>query len=153
MKLCIFTVTLVILFCLDIGEAIECHICNGTEQSMCDDPFGHFSDNGTLIAPDYFVDNCDDAAIMVTHRIPDSGATMCRKIEQYVNGETKVTRDCAWEENLHFEDPRNNCYDTVIAGNSAKVCTCDMDLCNRAEITQTPAGVLMILAMVRWFLF
>jgi len=153
MDLRVLTFALCMFLAFDYGEGINCHVCNGMHQSQCDDPFGHYAENGDLINPDTFVSDCDDAAIKEKYGIPAGGATMCRKIYQDVRGEVRVIRGCAWEENKKKEDPKNNCYKTVMEEYNTYVCTCDSDLCNGASITHVSALLFALLPVLTMGLF
>lgn len=63
---------------------LKCHVCNGTRDSECNDPFGAMSENGVLIPPDRFEYLCNDEQYRYEHGVPhDKMSTMCRKMTQY----------------------------------------------------------------------
>jgi hypothetical protein len=126
-------------------------------QSQCDDPFGHYAENGDLINPDTFVSDCDDAAIKKKYGIPDGGDTMCRKIYQDVRGDIRVIRGCAWEEYTRLgekESQKNICYKTVMEEYNTYVCTCDNEEgCNGAKITQVSTLLMVALPLITFGIF
>jgi hypothetical protein len=154
-RVLVFALSMFLAF--DFGEGISCHICNGYEESKCDDPFGTPTESGELVHHSDFIMDCDSDAAKMKQGIPDGAlVTMCRKIYQDVRGDIRVIRGCAWEEYTRIgekESKKTACYKTVMEEYNTYVCTCEGDNCNGAKITQVSTLLMVVLPLITFGIF
>jgi len=153
LRVLVFALSVFLVF--DCGEGLRCHICNGREEAKCDDPFGHSSDNGTLIHHSDFKYDCDTREAREKQGIPENApaATMCQK--NYTGaGDAGVSRGCGWEGYNYgpfFGEgpPIGEC----IYYNRKYMCTCMQDFCNGAKINQVSAMLIAVLTLITLRMF
>lgn len=108
-------ITIIALFAvIGSGAALQCFVCNSNVDSSCNDPFS--ADSPALI--DAFLQRCENKTGM---------ETFCRKNKMWLNGETRVHRDCAYKRREHYD-----CYQQRADDHVVDVCQCDGDSCNAA---------------------
>lgn len=143
MDLRVLTFALSMFLAFDLGEGIQCHVCNGHKDAECKDPFSYVGDNGEkVLTTNDFLKPCD------------AKAKMCRKIYQDVRGVVRVIRSCAWEEYVRDGKKLNDtCYKTVMEEYNTYVCTCVGDGCNGSENIQVSALLIAIIPIITLGLF
>jgi len=156
LRVLVFALSVFLVF--DFGEGLSCNICNGYEESKCDDPFGTFADSGDLIEHEEFKMDCTTPEAKLKQGIPEDApaATMCRKIYQDVRGDVRVIRGCAWEEYKRIgaeTSKKVDCYKTVMEEYNTYVCTCIGENCNGAKTTQVSALLIAVLPLITFGIF
>ncbi|XP_013789223.1 uncharacterized protein LOC106473089 [Limulus polyphemus] len=123
------------------GAAIKCWHCNSIYDPYCNDPF----DNSTLALID-----CNK--IFLPH-LPNTTASLCRKVIQKVNNDYRYIRDCGW---LTDEYRMMDCTERAgINQNLIQYCNCNTNGCNKASFIQLSVialGASVIASITRYII-
>jgi len=156
LRVLVFALSMYLAF--DLGEGIQCHICNGYQQAQCKDPFSDQTDTGGQLKKTSMSYDCDTQEAKDLQGIPADApkATMCRKIYQDVRGDVRIIRGCAWEAYKRAGEKvakKTTCYKTVMEEYNTYVCTCETENCNGAKVTHVSALLIAIVPLITFGIF
>ncbi|GAB6029315.1 hypothetical protein CHUAL_005081 [Chamberlinius hualienensis] len=103
------------------GLAIQCLNCSSVDDPRCGDPF-------QAQYKDMFLTDC-------ISKDDNPNGTICRKIDQTVNGDHRIFRRCAWEDHKKYD-----CYFGTSQYYKTESCVCRTDGCNSAPYGQQPSA-------------
>ncbi|XP_054717896.1 uncharacterized protein LOC129227371 [Uloborus diversus] len=120
-------------FFLHFGESIHCWECNSKYDPNCGEPFKPYS--MALV----------DCGQRFLKQDLATSATICRKLSQKVQGETRIIRSCG------YIDPQEagTCYNK--AGTHlvfTEYCQCSGDGCNKTGALRPLSGFLIVLSLM-----
>jgi len=164
MKLLAFLFILTTFLLFDNGEGITCHVCDSRQQAQCLDPFGDFKENGELVYPDLYLNDCDSMETRRQQGIPDGKSALgCKKIVETAYGETNTTRGCSWEDHTIGRSEENAhlvpCYKSggIITGEMKNhytfVCVCEDDNCNGSSALKSGTLTMFLFSLILIWLF
>lgn len=124
---------LVLVLSAQSGQALECHICNSGEQyegEACGDP----------LESDEFLFDCNEYGL--ENNFPEYvNASLCRKMYQTVQGESRIVRSCAQNGRT------DRCVERTGTRNvKVTYCECEGKGCNTASAMTLPVIPLLLSA-------
>jgi len=134
MKQVFFTLLTVCLF--GAGLAIKCHQCDSNKDKNCENLVlkEAVGERPAVLREDY-AKECP------------ARATYCRKIDQNIQGEYSVIRQCGYDDTNEKRDAKS-CYSTILQEYNTNVCQCDTDLCNSGFVSSSSTVLTLVAAIV-----